>query len=292
MTNLQTESQWLLPRNDVVFKLIFGQHKDILQSFLKEVLDLNGKEYQGIKLIDTNQRADPDTKLTILDLKIETGTGKLIDVEMQLLLISSLFQRVLYYLSQMLVEQLKPGQKYTELKRVISILILNEEKFHKDSLLQHRFRFADRNANLELTNLMEVNVLELPKAKRKPSIDCPLDAWMKFLAADGKEECMEAAAQNANVRDACMVLKELSADEKTRLEAEMREKAWRDEMDRLDGAMEKGREEGREQGREEGREQREQEIATNMSAGGLPPEQIARYLGMDVNAVTKILSLQ
>lgn len=284
MADLQTESPWLLPRNDVVFKLLFGQHKDILQNFLKEVLDLDEEEYLGIKLVDTNQRTDPDTKLTILDLKIETGTGKLIDVEMQLLLMLSLVQRILYYLSQMLVEQLKPGQKYSELKRVISILILNEEMFPEDNLLQHRFRFADRNANLELTNLMELNVLELPKAKRKKTIDCPLDAWMKFLAADGKEDCMQAATQNTNVQAACMVLKDLSADEKTRLEAEMREKAWRDEMDRLDGATEKGI--------GIGREQRDREHVKNMYADGLTPEQIARYLRMDVRTVTKILSLQ
>ena len=184
----------------------------------------------------------------------------------------------------MLVEQLKPGQKYSELKRVISILILNEEMFPEDNLLQHSFRFADRNANLELTNLMELNVLELPKAKRKKTIDCPLDAWMKFLAADGKEDCMQAATQNTNVQAACMVLKDLSADEKTRLEAEMREKAWRDEMDRLDGATEKGI--------GIGREQRDREHVKNMYADGLPPEQIARYLRMDVRTVTKILSLQ
>ena len=42
------------------------------------------------------------------------------------------------------------------------------------------------------------------------------------------------------LRSACMVFKELSADEKTRLEAEQREKGWRDEMDRLYGAKEEG----------------------------------------------------
>ena len=38
-----------------------------------------------------------------------------------------------------------------------------------------------------------------------------------------KDDCMQLAEQNANVRDACIELKELSADEKTRLEAEMLE---------------------------------------------------------------------
>ena len=67
---------------------------------------------------------------------------------------------------------------------------------------------------------------------------------------------MQIAEHDPGVRSACMVLKDLSADEEMRLQAEMREKAWRDEMDRLDGAREKGREEGREQcigiGREQG----------------------------------------
>ncbi len=235
-----TELPWLLPRNDVVFKLIFGKHKDILQSFLEQVLDLDGEEYRGIKLIDTHQRTEPDSKLTILDLKIETGTGKLIDVEMQLLLLPSLVQRILCYLSQMLVGQIKPGQKYSSLKRVISILILDEEMFPQDNLLHHRFRFADQNAGFELTDLMEVHVLELPKARKKETIDSPLDAWLKFLAADRKEDFMQIAEHDPGVRSACMVLKDLSADEEMRLQAEMREKAWRDEMDRLDGAREQG----------------------------------------------------
>ncbi len=280
MADQLTELPWLSPRNDVVFKILFGQHKDILQRFLEQVLDLDREEYRGIKLIDTHQRSDPDTKLTILDLKLETGTGKVIDVEIQLLLMSSLTQRILYYLSQMLVEQLKPGQKYSSLKRVISVLILNEEMFPQDSLLHHRFRFADQNAGIEWTDLMEVNVLELPKAKRKKTIDSPLDAWLKFLAADSKEDFMQVAEHDAGVRSACMALKDLSADEQTRLAAEMREKAWRDEMDRLDGAKAKGRTE------------RDQEHVKNMYEDGLAPDQIAKYLRLDLSNVKGILNIQ
>ena len=294
MESQQTERPWLLPRNDVVFKLIFGQHRDILQSFLEQVLDLDGEEYCGIKLIDTNQRIDPDTKLTILDLKLETGTGKLIDVEMQLLLMTSLVQRILYYLSQMLVEQLQPGQKYSSLKRVISVLILNEEMFPQDNLLQHCFRFTDQNAGLEWTDLMEVNVLELPKAKNKNTIDSPLDAWLKFLASDRKEEFMQVAEHDSGVHSACMVLKELSADEKTRLQAEMREKAWRDEVDRLEGAMEKGVRIGKEQGIGIGREQGigigKKDVARNLLRMNLPLDQISKATGLTREELSSLYS--
>lgn len=86
------------------------------------------------------------------------------------------------------------------------------------------------------------------------------------------------------MRDACVVLKELSADDQARLEAQMRKKAWRDEMDRLDGAIEKGR--------QEGRNQRDIENVKNMYSKGLSITQIADYLDMNVNAVEKILSIQ
>ncbi|MBR5050970.1 MAG: hypothetical protein IKX75_06535, partial [Desulfovibrio sp.] len=48
MENLY-ELPWLQPRNDAVFKCLFGKHADILQSFLENVLDLSSDEYQGIK---------------------------------------------------------------------------------------------------------------------------------------------------------------------------------------------------------------------------------------------------
>lgn len=92
---------------------------------------------------------------------------------------------------------------------------------------------------------------------------------------------MQLAEHDAGVRSACMLLKELSADERTRLEAEMREKAWRDEMDRYDTALAEGIEKGREQERGEN--------VRNMHEDGLSPEQIAKHLRLDLGAVDEIL---
>ena len=66
---------------------------------------------------------------------------------------------------------------------------------------------------------------------------------------------MQARKQNVHERATRIELKDLSTDEQIRLEAAMREKAWRDEMDRLDGAMEKWISIGIDRGRE----QRDQE---------------------------------
>ncbi len=82
------------------------------------------------------------------------------------------------------------GQKYSELKRVIGVLIIDYEMYPEDSLLHHCFRFVDRKAELEFSDMMEVHVLELPKAREKATIDSPPDVWLKFFAASTKEECM------------------------------------------------------------------------------------------------------
>ncbi len=93
----------------------------------------------------------------------------------------------------MIVGQLEPDQKYKNLKRVISALIINDEMFPEDEVLHHCFRLADKHAKIELTDLMEVNILELSKARKKKNIEIPLDAWHKFLVADKKEEFMQLA---------------------------------------------------------------------------------------------------
>jgi hypothetical protein len=59
---------------------------------------------------------------------------------------------------------------------------------------------------------------------------------LKFLKTEREEELEMIAQKSAEIGKAVAVLMELSADERTRMLAEAREKAWRDEMDRLDGA--------------------------------------------------------
>ena len=289
----KSSQNWLLPRTDVVFKILFGKHTNVLSQFLQCVLDLKPEEYKNIKLLDTNQRIDPDSKLTILDLKIETVSGELIDVEMQLIPMRSLIKRILYYMCLMMVEQLQPSQPYSELKRVITVFIIDKNIFPKDNILHHRFRFVDREAEMELSNLMEVNILELEKARQKKTIDSPLDVWLKFLAASTKEEFMEYAAQNAGVKEACAILENLSANDQVRREAEARIKAWRDEQDRLEGAREEGREkglkEGKEEGLKEGRENEKKNIARKMLSMSMPLDSIVNLTGLSRDQISLLL---
>nr|MCR5561791.1 hypothetical protein [Desulfovibrio sp.] len=88
------------------------------------------------------------------------------------------------------------------------------------------------------------------------------------------------------------VIKQLSADEQERAEAEAVEKARRDMVARIRSAEMKGREEGRVEGRQEGRQEGRLEerraIAANMLADGLSVEQISRFTELSHDEVSAI----
>ena len=69
----------LLPKVDVIFKLIFGdkRNEEILVDFLKSVLDLSDDEYQSISFDDPHlKREDIDDKLGIVDVLIRRRAEK------------------------------------------------------------------------------------------------------------------------------------------------------------------------------------------------------------------------
>ena len=87
--------------------------------------------------------------------------------------------------------------------------------------------------------------------------------------------------KSSNDKEAYAVLKEISLDEKLREEARYREKAWRDEYDRIQGAKKEGRQEGREEGH--------QDVARTMLSSGYPPEEVSRMTKIPLNEVVKLM---
>ncbi|MDR1935432.1 MAG: Rpn family recombination-promoting nuclease/putative transposase, partial [Candidatus Accumulibacter sp.] len=73
----------LSPRNDFVFKRLFGDVRDtsLLTGFLKSALDLPPEDYQEVRIVDPRLSGKmPEDKEGILDVKVKTPSGKLIDI--------------------------------------------------------------------------------------------------------------------------------------------------------------------------------------------------------------------
>jgi predicted transposase/invertase (TIGR01784 family) len=246
----------LSPKNDFIFKKLFAdpEHIDILTAFLASVLDVSPEGLTGLQLVESHILGDTsEDKECILDVRANTREGTAINVEIQLRPMRKMRERILFYCSRLLSAQVKAGDNYRRMRKAICIVILDHDFIvESPGRYHHRFRMHDREAGVEFTDAQEIHTLELTKLPK--ALDGgPLRNWLHFLAAKTEGEFEMAAQKDAAVGKAWTVLKELSADERMRLQAEAREKWRRDYEARLDDAQEDGWARGLAEGEVKGR---------------------------------------
>ena len=273
-------------KSDPIFKMIFGDSEDktALIGLLNEIIDIPEEEYSHIEIIDPNLRIDQlDSKSGILDIKLTTKSGQKINIELQVRKASDLKQRILFYASKMVSEQLKEGQQYDRIRKVISIMICTDHNLIEDSKEYHNKYFLyDKNTNSTFSDLLEIDILELKKVPDKD--DSNLATWLRFMNTDDKEELDKMAVRNAALESAVCKYKKLTADERIRMIAEEREKAWKDRQAEIKAA----KEEGLEQGEEKGRNEQKIEIARNALSMGLEIGNIAKLTGLSEKEIEKL----
>ncbi len=235
------ENKILSPKSDLIFKLIFGDNRniDILADFLQSVLDLPKVEYSHITIVDPHFRQETiDDKLGILDVKLHTKNGKIIDVEIQVSDVPQMRERILFYSSKMITEQIGKGGSY-KLKKVISIVITDYNLITENDTYHNKYLLYDKNTGSKFTDVLEINTLELPKLPIAED-HTMLWNWLQFLKSSDEEELAMLAQKSPQIEKAVGILKVLSQDERTRLLYEEREKARLDNQARLEGAFEQG----------------------------------------------------
>jgi predicted transposase/invertase (TIGR01784 family) len=285
------EQKPLSPKNDFVFHKVFSENMAALSGFLQAVLDLPIEEYQGIEVVDPHlDREYIDDKLGVLDIKIHTSTKKIIDVEIQVRRQQSIWKRLLFYSAKLLLEQIKRGNKYEQINRVITIYIADHILIKENDVYHNRFRLYDENTRIHFPDSMEINILEIPKA-REPD-GSQLGNWMRFFSAKTEDDFMSVAQTNPAIAEALGVIKVLSGDERARALAEAREKARMDFEDNYDGAYQEGEQKGLQKGLQKGRQEGLQEgvytVAKNALRKKMPLEDIADLTGLSLEEVKRL----
>ena len=233
----------LLPvKSDFVFKLIFGDQRnvDILAAFLRSVLDIPEDEYDRLTIVDPYiKKESDDDKYGILDVKLHTISGNVIHIEIQLRVFLDMKARTIYSQSKLVTEQIASGDKWSNIKRVITIVITEDIFIPEGDNYHHQFRYRTKDG-IEFTNLVEINCLDLNKL---PPDDDSTDLWnwMKFIKSDDEEVMDMLAQRSPQMRKAVGVLKKLSADERTRMLYENREKKRMDDESIRDSAVKEER---------------------------------------------------
>ena len=262
--------------NDLIFKLIFGSEKnlDILEDFLKAVLKLPDEEYSHLQIANPHSTMDKiDDKTIILDVKVYTKSKHVINVEMQVTESPELRNRIAFYVSKTLTEQMNRGDDY-KLKKVVSILITDFKLIKENDAYHNVYHLHDAKTGSTFTELIEINTLEIPKLKAQD--ESPLVDWLRFLSTNKEEELKMLAGKNKAIEKATTVLYELSQDDHTRALYDSREKAKWDEQSRLRGA------------RDEGIAQGLLKSARNFLKMGLSTQQVMEGTGLDSDVIEQL----
>ena len=116
-----------------------------------------------------------------------------------------------------------------------------------------------------LTDKFSIVFFELKKLKNTRK-NKPVEVWLDLINAEteGDLEMIESATNVKDINDIIFTIRKMSADEKTRYEAEMREKAIMDERSALTNSERRGFKKGIEEGKIRGKAEIVDNLVSNM----------------------------
>lgn len=292
------------PRVDFAFKILFGSEgsKDILLPFLNAVLAPAMPLTELTLLNPYNHKTHGSDKLSILDIKAKNALGKIYHIEMQMNDRIAYDQRALYYWSKIYSQQLNAGEDFSQLKKTISIHILNFN--HLDDIDYHNvYHILNAKTHRRYTDDLELHFIELKKFTKDLShLTTALDRWTTFLT---KAEQWERNFIPVELKDdpaiekAAHALDTLSLD-KEELEIYEAQLKWiRDQSAILEKTRQvheargrkKGRQEGEAIGIKKGELASKRAFALKLLARQLPVEEIAALTELSSSEITALLAM-
>jgi predicted transposase/invertase (TIGR01784 family) len=238
-------SELLDPRNDFLFKRIFGseENRDVLLAFLNKTFIEAGKPplTEIILLNPYTEKDAPRDKQSLLDIRGKTAEGELINVEMQLFNKYDTEKRTMFYWSKLYSGQLQEGQSYKILKKCVTINILNYS-FLPNNQYHNVFHLREDRSGIPLIDDMELHFLELSKLgdHATPVKNGGLVNWLLFLKGVDKSNWEVLTMNEPVLKKAMDTLEFLSQDAESRRLYEDRQKYLHDEASMIEGAKEEG----------------------------------------------------
>ena len=210
-------------KNDIVFKSFFS--KDCVESdfcrrrMLSAVIGRTVTEAHVLnpEILPTRM----DGKFPRLDIHCRLDDGSEVDVEIQ----NSMYKddqvkRSIYYATTLAHNALTSGDQYALLPHIYQIQFMNFTVV-RDKRLHHSYVFKERKDHAELSDIIQIHYIELPKiddALGKPADELSeLEFWVMLIMAYEKPEAWQLlttlAARKEEMDMAQALLKTMSRDQ-------------------------------------------------------------------------------
>ena len=299
--------------SDLFARYLLGKNgnEDLLENLVNATLsDFNFEEVKDLEIIDPfNLSENIDLKESIIDVKAKTKDNKTVIIEFQLCGNKNFIDRIFYYISKNIVSELKEGENYQEVQKIISINLLDFNLDFGDEGKPHRcFKLIDtenQNISLDYIQMHLIEVQRFIDILEKSTIEelkkNKLLTWMKFFTSNNLEN-IEKELKEANpiMTKAIEEYKRFTSDDKL-----MRAYAARDAFlvgqkmmlsrEREEGikegikeGIEEGIKKGRREGKLEGRKDEKYSIAKTLKQMNMDNASISKATGLSIKEIEKL----
>ena len=298
--------RYLDPKADLPFKKVFGEHHDLVISFLNALLpfesaeeEIKSVEYLAPELVPNN----PLWKDSVVDVRCRDGRGRQFIVEMQMMWTSEYKQRVLFNASKAYVRQLERGRNFSMLQPVYSLNMVNDT-FSDSEDYYHDYRIVESADTKQVIEGLRFIFIELPKFTPKNFSEKKMKVlWLRYLT-EIDEKTRKVSPDLTGNPEIGKAIEQIEEAAFTDDELYIYDRFWdmvstakmqitssrKDGMRKgLKEGMEKGMKEGMEKGMKEGMEKGigEERIRTarKMKAEGLGTDMITKITGLTPNDI-------
>ena len=252
------KGKYLNPKADMTFKLVFGEHPDLVMSLLNALLPLpedgqiESVEYLTPEMVPDN----PAKKDSIVDVRCKDQQGRQFIVEMQLYWNEEFKRRVLLNASKAIVRQLDKGEDYSLIQPVYCLSLVNDKAFdYETDEFYHDYAIVDvEHTDRHIEGLRFVFV-ELPKFKPQSIAEKKMAVlWLRFLT-EIAEDTIEAPTELLENEETSKALSIVEKSAMTEGQLYAYERFWlaiTDERILREAATKKGYNEGWAKGNKEG----------------------------------------
>ena len=269
---MNSNVKYLNPKADLTFKLVFGEHPDLVMSLLNALLPLADDEqithveYITPEMVPEN----PAKKNSVVDVRCYDQMGRQFIVEMQMEWNESFKNRVVLNASKAVVRQLKKNEDFKLVHPVYSLNLINDVGFDAGpDEFYHDYAIVNVEHTDRIIEGLRFVFIELPKFKPKTIAERKMAVlWLRFLTeiSEQTEEAPAELLENAEISKALSIVEKSAFNDKQLYAYEQFWDAVYVEKALIEGGYDKGLAEGLAKGEAKGEAKRAKERLANAKA--------------------------
>ena len=283
--------------SDLFARYLLGKNgnEDLLTDLVNSTLrEFNFEEVKDLEIIDPfNLSENIELKESIIYIKAKTKNNETVIIEFQLCGNMDFLKRIFYYISKNVVNEVKEGENYNNVQKIISINLLDFNLKFGDKGKAHRcFKLIDtKDLNISL-DLIQIHILEVKRfieiiknSTKEELKKNRLLSWMKFFTSDNLELIEEELKEENQIMSKVIEeYRKFTSDDKM-----MRAYAAREAF--LVGQkmmLRREREDGFDEGKLEGIKERNYSIAKTLKQMNMDNGSISKATGLTIDEIEKL----